>query len=82
MTLLRFGRGRVILMPKWCSPGCEELLDGWPWRSARRTAIPAASRQQLFYLLQWTPDARGFGVTVHKGRDPESAEELWTSIAH
>ncbi|EXI65439.1 MAG: ATP-dependent helicase HepA [Candidatus Accumulibacter adjunctus] len=39
---------------------------------------PAAGRQQLFYLLQWTADLTGFGVTVHKGREPESATELWT----
>ena len=37
----------------------------------------AAGRQQLFYLLQWTADLTGFGVTVHKGREPESAAELW-----
>jgi mRNA-degrading endonuclease RelE of RelBE toxin-antitoxin system len=45
---------------------------------SKKDRNPAASRQQLFYLLQWTADARGFGVTVHKGRDPESADELWT----
>ncbi len=45
---------------------------------SKKDRNPAASRQQLFYLLQWTADARGFGVTVHKGRDPESSEELWT----
>lgn len=37
-----------------------------------------SSRQQLFYVLHWTPDARGFGITVRKGRDPESADELWS----
>ncbi|WP_291992277.1 DEAD/DEAH box helicase [Candidatus Accumulibacter sp. ACC003] len=39
---------------------------------------PSANRQRLFYLLQWTADLRGFGVTVNKGRDPEGAEELWS----
>jgi len=36
-----------------------------------------AGRQQLFYLLLWTHDVRGFGVIVRKGRDPESGEDLW-----
>ncbi len=40
-----------------------------------RGTTPA--RQQLFYLLHWTNDGGGFGVTVHKGREPESADELW-----
>ncbi|WP_300451982.1 DEAD/DEAH box helicase [Accumulibacter sp.] len=38
----------------------------------------ATGRQQLYYLLHWTTDARGFGVSVHKGRDPEGAEALWS----
>ena len=45
---------------------------------SKKDRNPAANRQQLFYFLHWTADARGFGVTVHKGRDPESADELWT----
>jgi len=45
---------------------------------SKKDRSPAANRQRLFYLLQWTTDARGFGVTVNKGRDPESAEELWS----
>ena len=45
---------------------------------SKKDRNPAASRQQIFYLLHWTADARGFGVTVHKGRDPESADELWS----
>ena len=44
---------------------------------SKKDRRPAASRQQLFYLLHWTPDARGFGISVHKGRDPESADALW-----
>ncbi len=45
---------------------------------SKTTSKPSASRNQVFYLLHWTPDACGFGVTVHKGRDPESAEEWWS----
>ncbi|MFZ2855139.1 MAG: DEAD/DEAH box helicase [Rhodocyclaceae bacterium] len=44
----------------------------------KKKTRPAASRQQLFYLLHWTSDARGFGVTVHKGREPDAAEEWWS----
>ena len=36
-----------------------------------------ASRNQVFFLLHWTADASGFGVTVLKGRSPESSEEWW-----
>jgi hypothetical protein len=32
---------------------------------SKKDRNPAANRQQLFYLLHWTADARGFGVTVH-----------------
>ncbi len=38
---------------------------------------PSASRNQLFYLLHWTQDASGFGITVHRGRDLEDAEAWW-----
>ena len=34
----------------------------------------AASRNQVFYILHWTADSSGFGVTVHKGRDAGNAE--------
>ncbi|EXI88698.1 MAG: hypothetical protein AW12_01831 [Candidatus Accumulibacter sp. BA-94] len=44
---------------------------------SKKDRSPAAGRQQLFYLLQWTVDLAGFGVTVHKGREPESADALW-----
>jgi superfamily II DNA or RNA helicase len=44
----------------------------------KKKTKPVAHRHQLFYMLEWTPDARGFGVTVHKGRDPDSAEEWWS----
>ena len=45
---------------------------------SKKDRSPSANRQRLFYLLQWTADARGFGVTVNKGRDPESAEAIWS----
>ena len=44
---------------------------------SKKTGRAAVNRVQLFYLLHWTPDGVGFGVTVNKGRDPESAEEWW-----
>jgi len=44
---------------------------------SKKDRKPAASRQQLFYLLQWTADTHGFGISVCKGRDPEAAETLW-----
>ena len=44
----------------------------------KKRSKPSVSRHQLFYLLHWTPDARGFGVTVHKGREPDAAEEWWS----
>ncbi|MBE2259667.1 MAG: DEAD/DEAH box helicase [Candidatus Accumulibacter sp.] len=45
---------------------------------SKKDRSPSANRQRLFYFLQWTADQRGFGVTVNKGRDPESADELWS----
>ena len=36
-----------------------------------------ASRNQVFFLLHWTEDTSGFGVTVLRGRSPESSEEWW-----
>ncbi|HCZ16389.1 MAG TPA: helicase [Candidatus Accumulibacter sp.] len=68
-------------------PATRSELGALSWtEELRRVAVavskkdrgPAANRQRLFYLLQWTPDLRGFGVTVNKGRDPESADELWS----
>ena len=44
----------------------------------KKKTKPTVHRHQLFYMLDWTPDARGFGVTLHKGRDPDSAEEWWS----
>jgi superfamily II DNA or RNA helicase len=45
---------------------------------SKTTIKTTASRNQVFYLLHWTEDACEFGVTVHKGRDPETAEEWWS----
>lgn len=45
---------------------------------SKKTSKTSGGRPQVFYLLHWTQDASGFGVTVHKGRDPESAEEWWS----
>lgn len=45
---------------------------------SRKSNKALASRNQLFYRLHWNANASGFGVTVLKGRDPESAEEWWT----
>lgn len=38
---------------------------------------PTSSRNQIFYLLHWTPDASCFGITVHRGRNLEEAEVVW-----
>ncbi len=45
---------------------------------SKKSSKASANRIQLFYLLHWTADFAGFGITVHKGRDPESAEEWWS----
>lgn len=37
----------------------------------------ASGHQQLFYLLHWQANGRAFGVSLRKGRDPESASEWW-----
>ncbi len=44
---------------------------------AKKKARPASARQQLFYILKWTPDKRQFGIEIRKGKYPESAEEWW-----
>ncbi|MES2772122.1 MAG: DEAD/DEAH box helicase [Pseudomonadota bacterium] len=43
----------------------------------QKTPKPLIKKHQLFYVLHWTADGRGFGVTLRKGRYPESAEEWW-----
>ena len=45
---------------------------------SKTTIKSVTGKNQLYYLLHWTEDAAEFGVTVHKGRDPESAEEWWS----
>jgi len=44
---------------------------------AKKKARPSGARQQLFYMLKWTPDQRHFGVEIAKGKFPDSAEEWW-----
>ena len=45
---------------------------------SKKSSKSPSNRNQLFYILHWTPDGKGFGVTVRKGRDPESADEWWS----
>ena len=44
---------------------------------SKKSSKSSGSRTQIYYVLHWTADARGFGVTVLRGRDRESAEEWW-----
>ncbi|MBI4743121.1 MAG: DEAD/DEAH box helicase [Betaproteobacteria bacterium] len=66
--------------PDRISPGVLSWVEELRMVAAavtKKKSKPSVSRHQLFYLLHWTPDARGFGITLHKGRDPDSAEEWW-----
>jgi len=45
---------------------------------SKKTGKSSGSRNQIFYVLHWTADARGFGVIVLRGRERESAEEWWS----
>ena len=45
---------------------------------SKKTGKSSGSRNQIYYVLYWTTDSRGFGVTVLRGRDRESAEEWWS----
>ena len=45
---------------------------------SKKSGKPSGSRNQIFYVLHWTADARGFGITVHRGRERENAEEWWS----
>ena len=67
-------------------PSCGGLgVLSWT-EELRRVAVAVSKndrqtpvgRQQLFYLLQWTDDSRGFGIVVRKGRYPENGDELWS----
>jgi superfamily II DNA or RNA helicase len=44
---------------------------------SQNSSKPSSCRNQLFYLLRWTPDASRFGITVHRGRDLEDTEAWW-----
>ncbi|MFV5212537.1 SNF2-related protein [Azonexus caeni] len=44
---------------------------------AKKKARPASARQQLYYILKWSPDRRRFGIELRKGKYPENAEEWW-----
>ena len=44
---------------------------------AKKKARPASARQQLYYILKWTPDRRRFGIELRKGKYPENTEEWW-----
>ncbi len=44
---------------------------------AKKKARPPSARQQLFYVLKWSPDRRHFGIELRKGKYPDSAEEWW-----
>jgi hypothetical protein len=61
-----------VRFPGWVS------CAAYQWRSARRSGKSSGSRNQIYYVLHWTTDSRGFGVTVLRGRDRESAEEWWS----
>ena len=44
---------------------------------SKTTIRVSGGRSQLFYLLHWNSEATAFGVSVLRGRDPESAEAWW-----
>ncbi len=45
---------------------------------SKKSGKSSGLRNQIYYVLHWTADARGFGVTVLRGRERESAEEWWS----
>ena len=45
---------------------------------SKKSGRSSGSRNQVYYVLHWTVDVRGFGVTVLRGRDRETAEEWWS----
>jgi superfamily II DNA or RNA helicase len=66
--------------PERVSPGVLSWVEELRMVAAavtKKKTKPSVTRHQLFYILHWTADAKGFGVTVHKGRDPDTAEEWW-----
>jgi len=67
-------------VPDRVSPGVLSWVEDLRRASiavAKKKARPSGSRQQLFYLLKWTPDQRHFGIAIVKGKFPDSAEEWW-----
>ncbi len=67
-------------VPDRVSPGVLSWVEDLRRASiavAKKKARPSGSRQQLFYLLKWTPDQRHFGIEIAKGKFPDSAEEWW-----
>ena len=45
---------------------------------SKKSGKSSGLRNQIYYVLHWTADARGFGVTVLRGRERENAEEWWS----
>jgi len=66
--------------PDRVSPGVLSWVEDLRRASiavAKKKARPSGARQQLFYMLKWTPDQHHFGVEIAKGKFPDSAEEWW-----
>ena len=66
--------------PDRVSPGVLSWVEDLRRASiavAKKKARPSGARQQLFYMLKWTPDQRHFGIEISKGKFPDSAEEWW-----
>lgn len=66
--------------PDRVSPGVLSWVEDLRRASiavAKKKARPSGVRQQLFYMLKWTPDQRHFGIEIAKGKFPDSAEEWW-----
>ena len=67
-------------IPDRVSPGVLSWVEDLRRASiavAKKKARPSGARQQLFYMLKWTPDQRHFGIEIAKGKFPDSAEEWW-----
>jgi len=66
--------------PERVSPGVLSWVEDLRRASiavAKKKARPASTRQQLYYLLKWTPDQRHFGIEIGKGKFADSTEEWW-----
>ena len=67
-------------IPDRVSPGVLSWVEDLRRASiavAKKKARPSGARQQLFYMLKWTPDQRHFGIEIAKGKFPDSTEEWW-----